>query len=124
HCHPALIQLICAEIITLKNKQQINARRFATVNDVEEAIPGALQQGRFFFADIANNQVTPQGLALLHLIAAQGEGHMVSAERLRTECPDDFEATLDKLLQRELIELLSTGYCFQVELIRQWFQRY
>ena len=124
HCHPALIQLICAEIITLKNKQQINERRFATVSDVEEAIPGALQQGRFFFADISNNQVTPQGLALLHLIAAQGEGNMVSAERLRTECPDDFEATLDKLLQRELIEPLSTGYCFQVELIRQWFQRY
>ncbi|MCK5666715.1 MAG: hypothetical protein KAI17_24665, partial [Thiotrichaceae bacterium] len=47
HCHPALIQLLSSEIVTLKNKQVINERRLAKVSDVEAAIPGALQHGRF-----------------------------------------------------------------------------
>jgi hypothetical protein len=119
--HPALIQLLCSEIVTLKNKQPISERRLAQVIDVEAARAGALQHGRFFFADIANNQVTKEGLAMLRFVAAQGEGEIVSEEMLRRQCPDEFEATLTNLLQRELIERLSNGYRFQVELIRQWF---
>ncbi len=103
HCHPALIQLLCSEIVTLKNKQPINDRRLAQVNDVESAVTGALQHGRFFFADIANNQVTEKGLAMLRFIAAQGEGEILSEKSLRTKDPDEF------------------GYRFQVELIRRWF---
>lgn len=120
-CHPALIQLLCSEIVTLKNKQAINKRRLAQVSDIEATIPGALQHGRFFFADIANNQVTEKGLAILRFIAAQGEGEIVNEDRLRAQCPDEFEVTLANLLHRELIEPLSNGYCFQVELIRRWF---
>ncbi len=120
-CHPALIQLLCAEIVTLKNKQNIEERRLATVSDVNAAIPGALQHGRFFFADIANNQVTKKGLAMLRFLAARGEKQIMSEQTLRTQFPDEFEATLANLLQRELIEPLGDGYCFQVELIRQWF---
>ncbi|OAD22817.1 hypothetical protein THIOM_001367, partial [Candidatus Thiomargarita nelsonii] len=117
----ALIQLLCSEIITLKNKQPVSERRLAQVIDVEAAIEGALQHGRFFFADIANNQVTKDGLAMLRFIAAQGEGKIVSEEQLRGQCPDEFEATLTNLLQRELIEPFENGYRFQVELIREWF---
>jgi hypothetical protein len=120
-CHPALIQLVCAEIVTIKNKQNINERRLANVSDAEAAIPGALQHGRFFFADIANNQVIKKGLAMLKFIAAQGESQIISEETLRTQYPDEFEASLANLLQRELIEPLGNGYRFQVELIRRWF---
>ncbi len=120
-CHPALIQLVCAEIVTLKNKQNISERRLAQVSDAEAAIPGALQHGRFFFADIANNQVIKEGLAVLRFLAAHGEGQIVSEEILRTHCPNEFEAAKANLLQRELIEPLDDGYCFQVELIRRWF---
>jgi hypothetical protein len=120
-CHPALIQLLCAEIVTLKNKQNISERRLAKVNDVEMATTGALQHGRFFFADIANNQVTNKGLAMLRFLASHGEGQIISEDVLRTNCPDEFETTLENLWQRELIESLNNGYRFQVELIRQWF---
>ena len=120
-CHPALIQLLCAEIVTLKNRQNVQERRLAQVSDVNAAIPGALQHGRFFFADIANNQVTDKGLAILRFLAAQGERQIVREDILRTQCPSEFEATKANLLQRELIERLGDGYCFQVELIRQWF---
>ncbi|MDM8566281.1 AAA family ATPase [Candidatus Halobeggiatoa sp. HSG11] len=118
-CHPALIQLMCAEIVNLKNKQNINERRFATVNDVEAAISGALQYGRFFFADISNNQVSKNGLAILRYLAAQGEGKVVSSAIIQEKFPD--ELTIQNLLQRELIETLGDGYRFQVELIRRWF---
>lgn len=120
-CHPALIQLLCSEIVTLKNKQAVSERRLAKVSDVEAAIPDALQHGRFFFADIANNQVTKAGLAILRLLATPGEGQAVSEEHLRAACPDEFEVAKANLLQRELIEPLDNGYCFQVELIRRWF---
>ncbi|KHD05122.2 hypothetical protein PN36_27070 [Candidatus Thiomargarita nelsonii] len=119
--HPALIQLLCSEIVTLKNKQAISERRLAQVIDVEAVVEGALQHGRFFFADIANNQVTQEGLAMLRFLAGQGEGKIVSKEQLRAQCPDDFEATLRNLLLRELIEPFENGYRFQVELIREWF---
>jgi hypothetical protein len=120
-CHPALIQLLCAEIVTLKNKQNVKERRFAQVSDINAAIPGALQHGRFFFADIANNQVTKKGLAILRFLAAQGEKQIISEETLRMQCQEEFEATIANLLQRELIERLGEGYCFQVEVIRRWF---
>jgi hypothetical protein len=121
HCHPALIQLLCAEMVSLKNKQNISERRLARVNDVEAAIPGALQHGRFFFADIANNQVTPQGLAMLRFLATQGEGAIISREEITKHGTNPDETTLTNLLRRELIEPVDQGYRFQVELIRRWF---
>jgi hypothetical protein len=121
NCHPALIQLLCAEIVSLKNKQDVQLRRLATVADVEAAITGAKQHGRFFFADIANNQVTPSSLKLLKLMANQGEGKLIAASWLREQLPDEFDACIDNLLQRELILRVENHYCFQVELIRQWF---
>jgi len=123
-CHPALIQLLCAEIVTIKNRQNIQERRLANLNDVEAAIPGALQHGRFFFADIANNQVSKEGLILLRYLANQGEGAIISDDELLAQCqlsPAEYEAALAHLLQRELVELLGDGYHFQVELIRRWF---
>lgn len=123
-CHPALIQLLCAEIVTIKNRQHIQERRLAGLSDVEAAIPGALQHGRFFFADIANNQVSKDGLILLRYLASQGEGAIINFEELLTQCQlssTACEAALANLIQRELVELLGHGYHFQVELIRRWF---
>ncbi|MBL1203289.1 MAG: ATP-binding protein [Nostoc sp. GBBB01] len=119
-CHPFLVQLLCAEIIVLKNEQDPSIRRFATLADVEAAIPEALQSGGFFFADIQNNQVDAIGQAILRFIAAQGEGAIVNRESLLQQFPDA-EITLKLLLQRELIEEVDDGYSFQVELIRRWF---
>ncbi|MEH2023644.1 AAA family ATPase [Nostoc sp.] len=119
-CHPFLVQLLCAEIIVLKNEQDPSIRRLATLADVEAAIPEALQSGGFFFADIQNNQVDASGQALLRFIAAQGEGAIVSRQSLLQQFPDA-DITFSLLLQRELIEEVDDGYGFQVELIRRWF---
>ncbi|MEH1853190.1 MAG: hypothetical protein V7L11_16320 [Nostoc sp.] len=119
-CHPFLVQLLCAEIIVLKNEQDPSIRRLATLADVEAAIPEALQSGGFFFADIQNNQVDATGQAILRSIAAQGEGAIVSRQTLLQQFPDA-DITFKLLLQRELIEEVDDGYGFQVELIRRWF---
>lgn len=119
-CHPFLVQLLCAEIIVLKNEQDPSIRRLATLADVEAAIPEALQSGSLFFADIQNNQVDASGQAILRFIAAQGEGAIVSRQTLLQHFPHA-EITFNLLLQRELIEEVNDGYRFQMELIRRWF---
>ncbi len=121
--HPALTQLLCSEIVNLKNKQDISIRHLVQVSDVEAAIPGALQNGRFFLSDIHNNQVkTKTALAMLKYIAAQGEAAIVSEQELQAQFAEDFEASKANLLQRELIEATGgNAYRFQVELIRRYF---
>ena len=119
-CHPFLIQLLCGEIIVLKNEQDPSIRRLATLADVEAAVPEALSTGGFVFADIQNNQVDVMGLAILQFLAAQGEGEIVGRTAILQQFPDEYNA-LDLLLQRELIEQVGDGYRFQVELIRRWF---
>ena len=123
--HPFLVQLLCGEIVALKNEQPPDVRRLATVADVEAAIPEALSRGGFFFADVEQNQVDAPGLALLCYMAAQGEAGMVSKSDLARQLPDpdDLRGALDLLARRELIETLDGGYRFQVELIRRWFAR-
>ncbi|MDB9510053.1 ATP-binding protein, partial [Kamptonema animale CS-326] len=124
-CHPFLVQLLCAEIIYLKNEQDPSVRRLANLADVEAAIPKALDSGSFFFADFQSNQVDAAGLAVLCFIAAQGEGVIVSREVLSRQFVDNFADNLDNiielLLRRELIEEVGEGYRFQVEAIRRWF---
>jgi hypothetical protein len=123
--HPALVQLLCYEIVTLKNEQPPAERRLVRPADVDAAIPRALTGGSFFFGDIVQNQVSPTGVELLRFIAAHGEGATVSEAVLaaQVEDPAQLRPTLDLLLQRELIEATAQGYRFQVELIRRWFER-
>lgn len=120
-CHPFLVQLLCAEIVALKNEQNPSVRRLANLADVGAGIPAAFSSGGFFFADIQNNQVDAAGLAILRFIATLGEGAIVTRKALLQEFPDVGESTFNLLLQRELIEEVGEGYRFQVELIRQWF---
>ncbi len=123
--HPFLVQLLCAEIVALKNEQPVYIRRLARIEDVEAAVPEALRSGSFFFADIQRNQVDPTGLALLRHLAAQGEGATASREQLARHhpTPTDLDHTIDLLTRRELIEPSADGYRFQVELVRRWFAR-
>ena len=121
--HPFLVQLLCAEIVALKNEQPLAVRRLARLADVEAAVPEALSHGGFFFADIQQNQVDAAGLAMLCFLAAQGEGAVVRREALARQFPNQLDRALGLLVRRELIEPSSGGYRFQVELIRRWFAR-
>jgi hypothetical protein len=120
-CHPYLVQLLCEEIVALKNEQEPAARRLAQPTDVDKAIPAALEHGSFFFADIERNQLDADGLALLRYLAGHGEFAAVSRSALADQFGERLGQTLDLLMRRELIEEADGSYRFQVELIRRWF---
>lgn len=121
--HPFLVQLLCEEIVALKNEQEPAQRRLARLIDVEAAVPEALDHGRLFFSDIQQNQIDKVGVDLLIYLAAQGAGAVLSRKALEKRAPpqNGFSHALDLLLQRDLIEPAGNGYRFQVELIRRWF---
>ncbi|MEZ4734362.1 MAG: hypothetical protein R3E79_45300 [Caldilineaceae bacterium] len=58
HGHPALTQLLCYEIVALKNRQAPATRQLATVADVEAAAGEALGPGALFFHEIETGQLT------------------------------------------------------------------
>lgn len=111
HRHPFLVQLLCTEIIAMKNEQPPEHRQLATFTDVAAAIPEALNSGSFFFADIERNQLDAEAVAILRELARQGEGAILQEDR----------AVVDRLTEREILVAAEGGYQFQVELIRQWF---
>lgn len=118
--HPFLTQLLCAEIVALKNEQPPADRRLASLADVEEAVPEALAHGGFIFADIERNQVDAAGLAYLRALARQAEGVVSVAGGLDGQS-GACDGTIDRLVRRALLEPAGSGHRFQVELIRRWF---
>jgi hypothetical protein len=119
--HPFLVQLLCAEIVALKNDQDPSIRRLATLADVEAAIPAALEHGSMFFSDIERNQLNTNALAVLRHFAQQGESAILSKLALEQQFSVGLEESIDLLLRRELLEIHPTGYSIQLELIRRWF---
>ncbi len=121
--HPLFVQLLCAEIVALKNDQDPSIRRLATLADVEAAIPEALAHGSMFFSDIERNQLDDSALAVLRYCAQQGEGAIISKLALKQQFVVGVEESIDLLLRRELIETQPSGYSIQLELIRRWFSQ-
>jgi hypothetical protein len=119
--HPYLVQLLCYEVVSLKNEQPPAKRRLVCCEDVATAVPRALSHGSFFFADIERNQVDASGAAFLRYLASQGKGVIANQEALTQRFPDTLDRILTQLIRRELIEKAGGGYRFQVELIRRWF---
>ena len=125
HAHPYLVQLLCAEIIALKNEQNARVRYCSTVDDVDAAVPHALERGRQFFAEIETNQLDADAVAALRTLAACSAVHAVPRDELVCAIEDKSQHRIDDVLslltRRELIEITPNGYAFQVELIRRWF---
>jgi len=128
--HPFLVQLLCSEIVSLKNEQPPQDRLLATAADIEAAVLEALRHGSFFFADIERNQIDREAAAVLRFLAQQGEGAVTTRQRLLTEftawTAEQLDAALRQLRRRDLVEPVGAareGYRFQVELIRRYFLR-
>ncbi len=107
NCHPALVQLMCDQIIQFKNQQMVSKRQLVEVSDVEATVPNVLEAGKFFFNEIIYNQIGEDERKILSILASDG----------KLDCPE--EKSLSLLLERELIEKVGSGYRFQVELIRR-----
>ena len=120
-CHPALVQLLGAELVALKNEQPPAVRRLAGLADVEAAVPRALRHGSMFFVDIERNQVDATGRAMLRFMATQDTQAVIAKDVLASVFPQALDQSLAQLTRRELLEAVEGGYRFQVELIHRWF---
>ncbi len=119
HCHPALVQLLCKEIVRLKNEQPRQFRELAHIEDVEAAVMPALENGRTFFIHLANRTALEK--EILHFLALKGENVTIHFEELHREIPTIKIEMLHILVQQGLLKCSEYGYTFQVELIRRWF---
>mgnify|MGYP003817502891 CR=1 FL=1 len=119
--HPYLLQLLCARIIETKNKQDEALRFLATVADVESAVAPALDDAVLVFGEIATNQISSQGRALLKLLALRGQGAFLRPCEEDGSTGDGHDQAWHQLVQRDLVELTADGYRFQIELFRRWF---
>ena len=123
--HPHLVQLLCREIVNLKNEQSVHLRNRVTIKDVESSAKVALQTGSEFFSNIKLNQIDDDGKKLLHWLSQNSAEHGLSFDEIVKEVPTHFplQQALHKLLQREIIEEQNGNYRFQVRLIRDWFAK-
>jgi len=121
--HAALTQLLCSEIVTLKNAQTVLRRSLVEYQDVEVALSNALTAGSFFFQDILKNQVSTTHLVVLLAIAEQGPT-AVTEEYLQERFGTSLRPAIRALELRELIiRQPEGGYGFSVEIVRQGILR-
>jgi hypothetical protein len=94
HGHPYLLQLLCYELIWLKNEQPAESRYLAEAGDIDEAAGRALATGATFFAALQTECSDAGALAVMRAVAAGAEA--VRARRWRRAA--GAEAALDGAL--------------------------
>ncbi|MEW5869351.1 MAG: two-component regulator propeller domain-containing protein [Chloroflexota bacterium] len=128
--HPYFLQLLCWALVNHTNAQR---RNYATLNDVNEVLEEILMTGEPYFAYIWQQARHGERLALAGLAHAMQAGQswarpeeilasLVSGGDVQTQ-RDVLLADLDRLVQREVLEIASEGalrYRFQIELLRHW----
>ena len=131
--HPYFLQLLCWALV---NHANANRRNYVTLNDVNDVLQEIILTGEPYFAYIWQQANSIERLALAGLAhTLQAGKHWARPEDIldtlaaggdmRTGRADLLE-TLDRLVQREVLETASEGalrYRFQVDLLRHWMAR-
>ncbi|SEH04465.1 ATP-binding protein [Candidatus Venteria ishoeyi] len=120
--HPALVQGVCREIVTLKNKQPLKQRFNVNFADVNAAIQPAIQSMAMFFMDMfqGNSTTAVTAYNLLGILAEKGENAAVPAAILCNNSDESTVQALALLLRREILVQNTSGYyAFRLELVRQ-----
>ncbi len=118
HCHPAMLQLLCLEIVNLVKRKENELvgqdPRLVTVKDVESAV--ACTNYLHFFGHMIT--VSENEKDLLRFIADHGPGVTVPEktvyEKFLREAPEN-------PLRQGTLEYASGGYRFSLEPIRRYF---
>jgi hypothetical protein len=123
--HPYLVQLLCSEIVALKNEQDTDVRYVANTDDIEQAAVLTLERGQQYFIDIARNQLNEVACAVARYVAARSAGRGLSLRTIETAFADTgaVNQAVAVLLRREIIEMKGELVVFQVNLIQRWFAK-
>lgn len=64
------MQLLCYNIVELKNQQAVSERQMVQVSDVEAAVPLVFDANKFLFSEVINNQIDARSREMLSFLAA------------------------------------------------------
>ena len=124
HCHPALIQLICKELINQANLNPSSRMwRNVTVDDVELAMNEALKTGKALFSHATHpSHYSGKELKLLSILSKHS--NWVHQKHILTAMSEmELKIAWTHLQQRQLIKVSEDlqSYRFEIEFIRRWF---
>ena len=124
HCHPALIQLICKELINQVNLDTSARMRFTiSVANVEQAVNKALKTGKALFSHATHpSHYSDNELKFLSLLSKHS--NWVHQKYILASMSEiELQIALKHLQQRQLIEVSDNhqNYRFEIEFIRRWF---
>lgn len=122
--HPHLIQLLCYELILLKNEQPVKQRCQISLHDLEEACRLATLSGEFFFIDILKNQIRQEmQQPLIYLAKNTKNDSVLSYDQWKNGASGDVDSTIILASRRDIIKRTHNDeYGFQIEWIRRWFE--
>jgi hypothetical protein len=116
-CHPNLLQLIGAALVTEANERQTTT---ATTAMLEAAIPGAFTLGTSYFTNVwdeftssLNNPAEIQAGRIL--LKALAEGHQPS-----TNLDSTAQAALRRMVRYHVFKVENGQYVFEISLIKRW----
>ncbi|EIJ43660.1 putative ATPase (AAA+ superfamily) [Beggiatoa alba B18LD] len=127
HNQPALLQLLCRQIVELKNigirtsSQPRHIFYQVTTVDVQHAIATSLKKGAGIFTTF-EVRAREQGVVILRFIAQQGSQRVITKAEIEGFCKNSGDI-LKRLEQLELLKKVGHGYRFEVEMMRLWFEK-
>lgn len=111
------MQLLCQELVHLLNER---GQREAAVAQVEEVVPRAFARGSTLYFQYLQDDAGEAGNAILTQLAKRGPDAVMDASALTRGQPA-YQAALQRLLARDLVEEVAGGIRFEVELVRRWW---
>jgi hypothetical protein len=124
HCHPCLIQLTCMILVDLKNEQR---SRHASVEDVDIAMAKAMESGDYVFRGIWD-WIPPDERTVLSALAVAPHADIGDLALAIGAGETQIFSILKRLAEVDVVEAVieakNATWRFQVEMFRQWVERY
>ncbi|MDM8563017.1 tetratricopeptide repeat protein, partial [Candidatus Marithioploca araucensis] len=130
HGHPYLTQSLCKTIWNSLYDENPKKPPIVTLNDIENAISNALKSSHSALDWLWKGLQSPERV-VVSTLAKAGEGIITEAQLQNLLIENGIQRVLQKLEQApqilknwDIIEPDDGGYCFRVELFRQWIAKY
>lgn len=114
-CQPFLLQATCRDLVNILNDE---GRLYADEKDVIRALKIVLTSGSSYFHDLWQGETNDKQRKMMTFIAKR-KGKPVKEAELR-KYGDSSDIT--KLENHDVIVKTKDGYCFKIELVRQWIE--
>ncbi len=130
HGHPYLTQSLCKNIWNRLYDENPKEPPLVTLNDIENAIPKALKSSHSALDWLWKGLQSPERV-VVSALAKAGESIITEAQLQNLLIENGIQRVIQKLEQApqilknwDVIEPDDGGYCFRVELFRQWIAKY